>query len=177
MTWFSEKMFISNICKCGLIPNLFKKSWTISTINVYILKINIISVTLISNIEKKIPKIRRKSREKMQSWFFHIANFNPLNYANVHKGAFNNYVNQILPKFDPHLLEWTKIEIFPLSSPHPLSILRSYWMTLTGFVKIINQPQANRKKDYLDVMSIINSNTGYGVSSPGIQNWDIFALG
>ena len=31
MTWFSEKMLISNICTHGLMTNLIKKSWTVST--------------------------------------------------------------------------------------------------------------------------------------------------
>ena len=31
MTWFSEKMLIFNICRNGLIPNLIKKSWTVSS--------------------------------------------------------------------------------------------------------------------------------------------------
>jgi hypothetical protein len=31
MAWFSEKMLIFNICRCGLMPNLIKKSWTVST--------------------------------------------------------------------------------------------------------------------------------------------------
>ena len=30
MTSFSEKMLISNICIRGLMPNLIKKSWTVS---------------------------------------------------------------------------------------------------------------------------------------------------
>ena len=30
MTLFSEKMLISNICIRGLMPNLIKKSWTVS---------------------------------------------------------------------------------------------------------------------------------------------------
>ena len=30
MTLFSEKMFISNICIHGLMPNFIKKSWTVS---------------------------------------------------------------------------------------------------------------------------------------------------
>ena len=31
MTLFSEKMLISNVCISGLMPNLIKKSWTVST--------------------------------------------------------------------------------------------------------------------------------------------------
>ena len=31
MTWFSEKMLISNLCTHGLMPNLIKKSWTVSS--------------------------------------------------------------------------------------------------------------------------------------------------
>ena len=31
MTWFSEKMLIFNICRRGLMRNLIKKSWTVST--------------------------------------------------------------------------------------------------------------------------------------------------
>ena len=31
MTWFSEKLLIFNICRCGLMPNLIKKSWTVSS--------------------------------------------------------------------------------------------------------------------------------------------------
>ena len=30
MTWYSQKMLISNRCICGLMPNLIKKSWTVS---------------------------------------------------------------------------------------------------------------------------------------------------
>ena len=30
MTWFIKKMFISKICIRGLMPNLIKKSWTVS---------------------------------------------------------------------------------------------------------------------------------------------------
>ena len=30
MKWFSEKMPIFNICRRGLMPNLIKKSWTVS---------------------------------------------------------------------------------------------------------------------------------------------------
>ena len=33
MTWFSEKMLISNICIGGLKPNLSKKSWTVSNVH------------------------------------------------------------------------------------------------------------------------------------------------
>ena len=32
MTWFSEKMLIFNMCRHGLMPNLIKKSWTVSTL-------------------------------------------------------------------------------------------------------------------------------------------------
>ena len=32
MTRSSEKMFIFNICRHGLIPNLIKKSWTVSSV-------------------------------------------------------------------------------------------------------------------------------------------------
>ena len=35
MTWYSEKMLISNICRRGLMPNLFKKSWTVSMLEVW----------------------------------------------------------------------------------------------------------------------------------------------
>ena len=84
---------------------VWKAQWSIKK------SFHIISVTLISNIEKEYWKLGGKTRENMHLWFFHIANFNPLNYANVHKGAFNNYVNQILPNFDPHPREWTKIDI------------------------------------------------------------------
>ena len=31
MTRFSEKMLIFNICRRGLMPNLIKKSWTVSS--------------------------------------------------------------------------------------------------------------------------------------------------
>ena len=31
MTLFSEKILISHRCICGLIPNLIKKSWMVST--------------------------------------------------------------------------------------------------------------------------------------------------
>ena len=31
MTWFIEKMLIFNICRHGLMPNLIKKSWTVSS--------------------------------------------------------------------------------------------------------------------------------------------------
>ena len=31
VTLFSDKMFISHICRPGLMPNLIKKSWTVST--------------------------------------------------------------------------------------------------------------------------------------------------
>ena len=34
MTWFSEKMLISNRCICGFMPNLHKKSWMVS--NAYV---------------------------------------------------------------------------------------------------------------------------------------------
>ena len=33
MTWFIEKMLISNVCIRGLMPNLFKKSWTVSVVD------------------------------------------------------------------------------------------------------------------------------------------------
>ena len=36
MTWFSEKMLILNIGRHGLMPNLIKKSWTVSTATMYI---------------------------------------------------------------------------------------------------------------------------------------------
>ena len=32
MTWFSEKMLIFNICRHCLMPNLIKKSWTVSNL-------------------------------------------------------------------------------------------------------------------------------------------------
>ena len=38
MTWFSEKMLIFNICRRGLMPNLIKKSWTVSSLHTYIRK-------------------------------------------------------------------------------------------------------------------------------------------
>ena len=31
MTWFNEKVIIFNMCICGLMPNLTKKSWTVSS--------------------------------------------------------------------------------------------------------------------------------------------------
>ena len=31
MTWLSEKMLLFNICRRGLMPNLIKKSWTVSS--------------------------------------------------------------------------------------------------------------------------------------------------
>ena len=31
VTWFGEKMLIFNICRHGLMPNLIKKSWTVSS--------------------------------------------------------------------------------------------------------------------------------------------------
>ena len=34
MTWFIEKMLIFNICRHGLMPNLIKKSWTVSNLAV-----------------------------------------------------------------------------------------------------------------------------------------------
>ena len=33
MTWFSEKMLIFNIYRRGLMPNLIKKSWTVSMLD------------------------------------------------------------------------------------------------------------------------------------------------
>ena len=33
ITWYSEKMPISNRCMHGLMPNLIKKSWTVSNLN------------------------------------------------------------------------------------------------------------------------------------------------
>ena len=32
MTWFRKEMLIFNICRSGLMPNLFKESWTVSTL-------------------------------------------------------------------------------------------------------------------------------------------------
>ena len=32
ITWFSEKMLISNRCICGFMPNLHKKSWMVSIV-------------------------------------------------------------------------------------------------------------------------------------------------
>ena len=37
MTLFSEKIFISNRCISGLMSNLIKKCWTVSTLNVFVL--------------------------------------------------------------------------------------------------------------------------------------------
>ena len=37
----------------------------------------------------------------------------------IHLGASNNYVDQSLPHFDPHPLEWTKMDI--LHTIYPLS--------------------------------------------------------
>ena len=35
MTWFSEKMLIFNICRHGLMPNVSKKSWTVSRVGAF----------------------------------------------------------------------------------------------------------------------------------------------
>ena len=48
MTWFSESMLIFNVCRHGLMPNLFKKSCTVS-----------IHPTLILNLVKSLFKDRR----------------------------------------------------------------------------------------------------------------------
>ena len=40
MTWFGEKMLIFNKCRRGLMPNLIKKSWTVSTLKLGAVQLN-----------------------------------------------------------------------------------------------------------------------------------------
>ena len=42
MTLFSEKMLISHICIRGLMPNLIKKSWTVSSGKLYYVRPNVV---------------------------------------------------------------------------------------------------------------------------------------
>ena len=78
MTWYSEKMPISNRCICGLMPNLIKKSWTDSIFRLYQLwRVN-------SQIFQSffiIPPPQIKSRWKCStkfndSLFNHVASWN-----------------------------------------------------------------------------------------------------
>ena len=89
-----------------------------------------------SNIDNKILKIELKSREKKCTIFPYCQSQSVRICKRTYKGAFNNYVDQILPNFDPHPLEWTEMDIlhtlYPLSrdpcrfstDPHPALLVK-----------------------------------------------------
>ena len=77
MTWFSEKMLISNICIFGLMPNLIKKSWKVSSFEVCYHKnkeivvlwtdvplTNIMEIELMMSDLKSLYKLRN-----LQDWY------------------------------------------------------------------------------------------------------------
>ena len=47
VTWFTEKMLIFNICRLGLMPNLIKKSWTVSTLSYFLALIHLLPSWLV----------------------------------------------------------------------------------------------------------------------------------
>ena len=59
MTLFSEKMFISNLCISGLMPNLIKKSWTLKNVlkkyDGLLCGLLPLLAPLLRDIDKKLP--------------------------------------------------------------------------------------------------------------------------
>ena len=62
MTWYSEKRPISNICIRGLMPNLIKKSWRVSTLKGQELSRPCLSLATVSGHEQKKKKLKDNTR-------------------------------------------------------------------------------------------------------------------
>ena len=78
MTLFSEKALISNRCISGLMPNLIKKSWTVSNVTLFIMHNYCTVCNVCIAISYFILGLQLPSRKKSQ-----INQSNRVNHSNV----------------------------------------------------------------------------------------------